>query len=74
MAGAATATFSTDVWTSPGSVDASQQQWDFAVPARQNVSVCFASVVECRISSFFGLDRVGCGIACDMPSICRSNG
>ncbi|GFF29655.1 hypothetical protein IFM51744_00905 [Aspergillus udagawae] len=36
MAGAATATFSADVWTSPGSVDASQQQWDFAVPGRQN--------------------------------------
>ncbi|RHZ61958.1 uncharacterized protein CDV56_108978 [Aspergillus thermomutatus] len=36
MAGAATATFSADVWTSPGSVDANQQQWDFAVPARQN--------------------------------------
>ncbi|KAF7174185.1 hypothetical protein CNMCM6106_008325 [Aspergillus hiratsukae] len=36
MAGTATATFSADVWTSPGSVDAGQQQWDFAVPMRQN--------------------------------------
>ncbi|PKX94665.1 uncharacterized protein P174DRAFT_421199 [Aspergillus novofumigatus IBT 16806] len=36
MAGAATATYSADVWTSPGSVDASQQPWDFSVPARQN--------------------------------------
>jgi hypothetical protein len=53
MAGTATATYSADVWTSPGSVDASQQPWDFAVPARQNVSGLHL------LSVFSGLDGVG---------------
>ncbi|RDW93301.1 uncharacterized protein DSM5745_00623 [Aspergillus mulundensis] len=32
MAGTATATYGPDVWTSTSTVDASQQQWEFAVP------------------------------------------
>lgn len=65
MAGAATATYSADVWTSPGSVDANQQPWDFAVPARQNVSLC----IRCRVPYLgFRLNGVGWGITSDMPS------
>lgn len=65
MAGATTATYSADVWTSPGSVDASHPPWDFAAPTRQNVSVCI--FVGC-CTSFLGFDGVGWGIASDMPS------
>ncbi|KKK26156.1 hypothetical protein ARAM_005939 [Aspergillus rambellii] len=35
MAGTATAAFSSDVWTSSSSLEASQQQWEFSVPIRQ---------------------------------------
>lgn len=37
MAGAATASYSADVWTSSGTVDATPpSQWDYAVPVRRN--------------------------------------
>lgn len=37
MAGAATAAYSADALTSPGSVNGSQQQWDFSVPIAHDV-------------------------------------
>lgn len=37
MAGVATAAYSADALPSPGSVNGSQQQWDFAVPITQDV-------------------------------------
>lgn len=39
MAGTTTAAYTADVWTSPSTVDGSQNQWDYAVPVRQNVSI-----------------------------------
>ncbi|KAL3493058.1 hypothetical protein BJX62DRAFT_89938 [Aspergillus germanicus] len=38
MAGTATATYSTDVWTSASSVDGGQPQWEFSVPVNDGNS------------------------------------
>ncbi|KAI9045767.1 uncharacterized protein KD926_007070 [Aspergillus affinis] len=39
MAGTTTAAYTADLWTSPSTVDGSQNQWEYAVPVRQNSSV-----------------------------------
>ncbi|KAA8644735.1 uncharacterized protein ATNIH1004_008942 [Aspergillus tanneri] len=39
MAGTTTAAYTADVWTSAGTVDGSQNQWDYAVPVRQSSTV-----------------------------------
>ncbi|PLB46843.1 hypothetical protein P170DRAFT_362484, partial [Aspergillus steynii IBT 23096] len=39
MAGTTTAAYTADVWTSPSTVDGGQNQWDYAVPVRQNSTV-----------------------------------
>lgn len=44
MAGAATAAYSADVLTSSGSVDG-HRPWEYAVPARQDVSFISLSVI-----------------------------